>query len=70
MLKILAIVLLIFNGDGGIEFHGTKAFPDMAQCEQFVKTELPAVPQGYKLIAKCYPVSKFDTTEANVGQIN
>jgi hypothetical protein len=69
MLKILAIVLLINSGDGGIEFHATKAFPDTQSCEEFINTGLPPVPVGYRLITKCYPTSKFDTTKVN-EQVN
>jgi hypothetical protein len=62
MLKILGLVILLSQGDGGIEFNAVKAFPDKETCETFMKEQLPPVPNGYKLVTRCIPAAKLDVT--------
>jgi hypothetical protein len=58
--------LLLSKGDGGIEFNAVKAFPDKQTCETFMKTQLPEVPNGYRLVTRCIPASELDIVETSI----
>lgn len=66
MFKFLLIVLVFNKGDGNLEFYGIQPFATKAQCQTFIKENLPPVPVGYRLSANCHDLVKLDTTDTKL----